>query len=142
MTPLSLIATLLVVLALIGLLISSYFTAVAYRWMRPDSRWVPPVCRMDEQACASIVFTPQARVFGLPNSVLGQVFYFSLGLAVWRGWLGGPVGSLFLGASVLTVGLAVYLSYSLLFVIRVRCVLCFASHIINVAIFALLASIR
>ena len=142
MTPLSFIATLLLLLAVVGLLISSYFTAVAYRWMRPDARWIPPVCRMDEQTCASIVFTPQARVFGLPNSALGQVFYFALGLAVWRGWLGGPVGSLFLGASVLTVGLAVYLSYDLLFVIRVRCVLCLASHIINVAIFALLASIR
>ncbi len=139
--PLSVIETLVSVLAVVGLLISSYFTAVAYRWMRPDAQWIPPVCRMEEQTCASIVFTPQARVFGVPNSVLGQLFYVALLLGAWRGWLDGPFGDAYLVVSGVTVLLAVYLSYSLLFVIRVRCALCFASHGINLAIFALVASI-
>ena len=46
--------------------------------------------------------------------------------------------TLYLGASLLTVALAVYLSYSLLFVTRVPCVLCFTSHGINTVIFLLL----
>ena len=64
----------IVALSIVGFLISSYFTAIAYRWIRPDERWIPASCRMGEQTCASIVFTPRARVFGLPNSVLGQVY--------------------------------------------------------------------
>ena len=128
-------------LAAAGFGISTYFTAVAYRWMRPDTRWIPGFCRMGERTCASIVFTPRARVLGLPNSVLGQLFYAAL-LA------GAPLGlleqqlpfMLYLGASLVTVALAVYLSYSLLFITRVPCVLCFTSHGINAVIFLLLIS--
>lgn len=129
----------LVGLAALGLLISSYFTAVAYRWMRPDARWIPPFCRLGEATCASIVFTPEARVFGVPNSLLGQLYYVSL-LA------GAPAGALetpglrfaWLAASLVTVGLGAYLTWSLVFVTRVACVLCFTSHAINAVIFVLL----
>ena len=38
----------------------------------------------------------------------------------------------------MTVALALYLSYALLFVMRVPCPLCFASHGINAVIFVLL----
>ena len=132
------IETVISVLAGAGLLVASYFTGVAYRWMRPDARWIPPVCRMEEQTCASIVFTPQARVFGVPNSVLGQLFYLSLLLGVWLGLLDGSLRMLYLVGSAVTVGLAAYLSNSLLYVIRVPCALCFTSHGINLAIFTLL----
>lgn len=129
----------LVGLAAVGLLIASYFTAVAYRWMRPDAGWIPSFCRLGEATCASIVFTPAARVFGVPNSLLGQIFYTSL-LA------GAPAGALdvpwlrlaWLGASLATVALGAYLTWSLLFVTRVSCVLCFTSHAINAVIFGLL----
>ena len=121
----------LVGLAAVGLLIASYFTAVAYRWMRPDARWIPPVCRLGEATAA--------RVFGVPNSLLGQIYYASL-LA------GAPAGALdeprlriaWLAASLVTVGLGAYLTWSLLFVTRVACVLCFTSHAINAVIFGLL----
>ncbi len=126
-------------LALVGLAISSYFTAVAYRWIQPDARWVPPVCRLGPDTCAQVVFTSQARVFGLPNSVLGQVYYLALIVGGIGGWLStAPVYWLAVTASLLTVALAVYLSYSLLFRLRVRCVLCFAAHAINLAILLLL----
>lgn len=127
------------VLAAVGLCIATYFTAVAYRWIRPDTRWIPAFCRMGEQTCASIVFTPRARVFGLPNSVLGQVFYVALLAGAPLGLLDLPrLYMLFVGASLVTVGLAVFLTYSLLFVTRVRCVLCLTSHGINTVIFLLL----
>ena len=58
-------------LSALGFVISSYVTGVAFRWVRPDARWVPPVCRMEEETCALVVFTPQARLFGPPNSLLG-----------------------------------------------------------------------
>ena len=43
-----------------------------------------------------------------------------------------------LGASGVTVLLGLYLTYSLLFVTRVNCVLCFTSHAINVVLFVML----
>lgn len=129
----------LVALATLGLAISSYFTAVAYQLIRPDVRWIPSFCRMEERTCASIVSTPQARVFGPPNSLLGQGYYVSLLAALTWGLLDQPVLlGLYTAASVLTVGLAGYLSYQLLYVVRVPCPLCFASHGINSLICVLL----
>jgi len=36
------LAALIVLLALVGLAISTWFTAIAYRWVAPDARWIPP----------------------------------------------------------------------------------------------------
>ena len=60
---------LLILLAVVGLTVSTYFTAVAFHWIAPDTRWIPTVCRMDDKTCASVIFTPSARVFGPPNSL-------------------------------------------------------------------------
>ena len=129
----------LTALCLVGCAISSYFTGVAYSWVRPDTRWIPAVCRMGAQTCATVVFSPQARVFGVPNSVLGQLFYQTLAVAAAAGGLDEPVIRLvLLGASGVTVLLGLYLTYSLLFVTRVNCVLCFTSHAINVVLFVML----
>ena len=132
-------AWVLVALCVVGLAISSYFTGVAYHWVRPDTRWVPSFCRMGEQTCATIVFTPQARVFGAPNSVLGQVCYATLAVVAVTGGLSEPLirGAMLAGSGV-TVLLGVYLAYWLLFVARVNCALCFASHAINFAVFVIL----
>ena len=136
MTP---VLVALVALAAAGLLISSYFTAVAYRWMRPDARWIPAFCRLGEATCASIVFTPDARVFGVPNSLLGQIYYAALLAGAPAGALDAPwPRAAWLAASLVTVGLGAYLTWSLVFVTRVACVLCFASHAINAVIFGIL----
>jgi len=129
----------LVALSLVGLLISTYFTAVAYRWIRPDTRWIPAFCRMSDQSCASIVFSPRARVLGVPNSLLGQMFYVALLLGVPTGLVDRPGWqAIYVTASMLTVLLGIFLTYSLLFLTRVRCVLCFTSHAINLVVFLLL----
>ena len=126
-------------LAALGLAISSYFTAVAYRWTTPDVRWIPSFCRLEERTCASVVFTPSARVFGPPNSLLGQAFYAALLAGAAFGRLGDPcLWWFYLGASLATVGIGVYLSHALLFVLRVPCPLCFVSHGINAVICGLL----
>ena len=126
-------------LSIAGLMIASYLTAVSYRWMEPDAAWLPAVCRLDERTCASVVFTPQARLLGPPNSVLGQFYYAVLIVAAVAGVLDtAPWSYGLLAAAAATVGLAAYLAYALLWVLRVRCPLCFASHAINVAIFSLL----
>ena len=132
---------LLLALCVIGLVIASYFTAVAFHWITPDTRWIPAVCRMDAQTCASVVFARQARVFGLPNSLLGQVFYAAVGVAVGVGGLEQPVTRVALAAaSGATVLLGLYLTWSLLVVLRVHCPLCYTAHAINLALFVMLLS--
>ena len=129
----------LIGLSVVGFVISSYFTAVAYRWVHADEKRIPAFCRMGEQTCASIVFTPRARLLGPPNSLLGQIFYVGLLIGLTLGVLDDPTLSrAYLGASLVTVALGVFLSYSLLFVTRVPCKLCFTSHGINFVIFGLL----
>ncbi len=126
-------------LAALSFLISSYFTAVAYRWIKPDANWIPSFCRMGERTCSTIVFTPRARLFGLPNSLLGQVFYAVLIAAVVGDFLlTKPLVYFYLLVSLVTVLLGLYLSYSLLFLTRVPCKLCLTSHAINLVIFILL----
>ena len=81
----SIIPPLVLILAAIGLLISTYFTAISYRWVNPKSSWIPSFCQMGEHACDRVIFTPRARILDIPNSVLGQIFY----LAIIVGVLGG-----------------------------------------------------
>ena len=126
-------------LSVAGLAIASYFTAVAYRWVAPDAHWIPHFCQLDERTCASVVFTDQARVFGPPNSILGQVYYAMLLGATAAGVLDtAPWSYGLLATSAVTVCLAGYLSYSLLWVLHVPCRLCLTSHAINVVIFVVL----
>src|SRR4249920_3187788 len=67
----------LVALSSIGLLISLYFTLIYYRVITSDPRFLPRFCTLSEGACRTIMDAPQARLFGLPNSLIG-LFYYSL----------------------------------------------------------------
>jgi len=97
------------------------------------------VCRMGQDTCSVVVFTRQARIFGPPNAVLGLLYYLLLAAAAIGGGLDEPFVRLtLLGVSATTVGLGLFLTYSLLFVLRVRCVLCFTSHMVNLALFVVL----
>lgn len=125
-------------LSIVGLAIASYFTAVAYRLVAPDARWIPRFCRMEERSCASIVFAPQARALGPPNSVLGQLFYLAILGGVACGWMDGAMALAYLTASGTTLALGAYLTYALLWVNRVACPLCLAAHVLNAGIFGLL----
>ena len=129
----------LFILAIIGFLISSYFTVLSLNWLDPADSRIPSLCRLGQQTCNRVIFSPRARVFGVPNSLLGQLFYVAILIGtVSRLLFVEPFYFLFLSASFLTVLLAIYLSYSLLFLTRIRCFLCFTSHLINLIIFILL----
>lgn len=131
----------LAALAVVGLADALYFTLVTYRLVRPDSRWLPRVCRMDEATCARVVDTPYARVLGLPNAVYGMAWYaLVLASALAPGPFVAAGGRPALVAvAALTVLLSAYLAWALLARLRVACVLCFLGHGVNVAIAALLA---
>lgn len=109
-----------------GLWISVYFTSVFYSWTRPDVFWLPRFCRLEESACQTILKTPEAAMFGVPNSVFGIALYAYL----MFGFKWFPPWDAF-GMLVLAAARSVYLAYRLLVVLKTSCFLCFASHVIN-----------
>ncbi|MBM63734.1 MAG: hypothetical protein CL484_12380 [Acidobacteria bacterium] len=132
-------STLLVYLCAVGGIISLHFTAIAFHWVKADSRRLPIICRLEQQTCTAIVFTPSARILGPPNSLLGLIFYTLLGTAVATCGLHDPMVHLIgLSASAIALLFSLYLIYSLLFIVRAKCVFCFASHAINLMLFVVL----
>ena len=133
---------LICVLALTGLTISLYFTFAYYGRMK-KARWVPGILRAREGSnCVTVVQTPYARVFGVPNSLLGVIYY--VGLLVWAlgcqrveedfPWF---LWVLLTGASISLV-MARYLTYALREKLRLTCPLCNLAHIVNIVLAVLL----
>lgn len=125
-------------LSIVGFYISLYFTLVYYGAISPARFPLPQVCRLSENTCQMIIKTRYARVLGLPNFVYGLFYYFfifALAIFNWNGYIETAVKVI----SWLVVVLGIYLSYVLIKVLRVNCVLCFASHVLNFAIAVLLA---
>jgi uncharacterized membrane protein len=136
-------------LALGGLADALYFTLAYYGRIR-QTRWVPEIlCPREGSSCLTVVRTPYARVFGLPNSLLGMFYY--LALLVWV--LLAPchpsspdniyrafemAGVLLLGASLFTVVFGFYLVHALRRVLHTDCPLCYAAHAVNIMLLVLL----
>lgn len=118
-------------LSLTGFWISVYFTGVFYHWFSPHVFWVPKVCRLNEKSCLTVLETPRAKMFGIPNSAMGVGMYLYL------------LADIFLfppqpGMILLTLAMlrSIYLAYSLVFVTKIPCPLCFTSHAINLILFS------
>jgi uncharacterized membrane protein len=121
---------LIFVLALIGLWISAYFTGIYYKWFKPDVFWIPQVCRLKEADCMTVLGTPRAKMFGIPNSAFGIALYLYLILDLF---FFPP--AIALAALGLALARSVYLAYSLLFITKIPCPLCFTTHAINLILF-------
>jgi len=109
--------------------ISLYFSLVYYKIIKPDFRWIPSFCRVEESTCVKILDTPAAHLFGLPNSIFGLGYYAAI--------LFLPIEQFelfFLIASLFSVGLGMYLTHMLVVRLRIHCVLCYIAHIINLVI--------
>ena len=136
-------------LSLGGLADALYFTLAYYGRVR-KARWVPEIfCAREYSSCVTVVRTPYARVFGVPNSLLGVIYYGLL--LVWIMFIPRYVsisehvlrpfetlGLLLLGASLCTVILSFYLIYALRRILHTHCPLCYAAHAINIVLFVLL----
>ena len=120
----------LLTLATSGLFISLYFLLVFKGYV--SGRLIPKsICR--KNYCATLLGTSYARLFDVPNFMWGIVYY--IGIVLWS--LGAlPVGwyPLVVTASLAAAGFSVYLAYTLIVKLRVVCILCFLSHIINILI--------
>src|SRR5262245_38259201 len=105
-------------LAIAGLYISLYFTLVYYGILRAENSFVPAFCSLKEETCRSVLNTRFARVFGVPNSLLGVIYYVAILVLLFAQLLFVPLflNSL-LVAAWLAVALGIYLAYSLFFII-------------------------
>ena len=131
---------LLILLSVIGFFIALYFTLVYYGKIPADHFLVPRVCRMDKSSCQIVLSTREARLFRIPNSLLGLHYYLLVIFMVLFGSSHrGSLASYFLfSLSIFTVLVGLYLIYSLLFKIKIPCPLCFVSNGINILIMILL----
>ena len=139
----------IVLLSVAGLADALYFTLAYYGRIR-KARWVPEIlCAREDSSCVTVVRTPYARVFGVPNSLLGIVYYVLL--LVWimfvprhasiLGYVSRPfetLGLLLMGASLSSVVLGFYLIYALRRILYTHCLFCYAAHVINFILFVLL----
>ncbi len=133
-----LIRVLVTVLALAGLADALYFTFAYYGRIK-KARWVPEIlCAREGSNCVTVVQTPYARVFAVPNSLLGIVYYLLVVVWVLAGSLMPAIGWALVGASALTVVLGFYLIYSLRRKLYIDCPLCYTAHAINALLLVLL----
>jgi len=125
------IQTTIIILAGIGAAISAYFAALGLGLVNPQDRRVPRLCRVQEQDCTRLLGSSDARVFGIPNALVGLLYYVALlTVGAQRDALHDLIG-FFVLPGLLAVVLGVYLTARLLIVHRVRCLLCLATHCIN-----------
>jgi uncharacterized membrane protein len=81
---------------------------------------------------ASVVQSPRARLFGgLPNALLGALYYPALAAAIWFAPLPRPVAAAVLAAVALAAATSLVLAWSLLFVTRRACPYCWTAHLVN-----------
>jgi uncharacterized membrane protein len=139
---------LIFVLSLAGLADAIYFTLAYYGRVR-GARWVPEIlCARAGSSCVTVLETPYARVLGVPNSLLGIVYY--LAVMIWLAWSGHAQSIkvhfaffLFLTAALMLAVIAAgilggYLVYALRHRLHTHCPLCYTAHGINMALFVLL----
>lgn len=125
-------------LAVAGALIAASFSSVYHKLALPISRAIPRFCRLESKTCQSIVDTPQARLFGIPNSDLGILYYLGMFGSSLQSTTWAQLHWMLAGASAVTLVTGFYLTYVLVFRLRTPCMLCFISHAVNFLIFLLL----
>jgi uncharacterized membrane protein len=114
----------LLVLAVLGFLISTYLTWTHFAGLTP-------VCTGSGEGCETVQSSRYATILGIPVALLGLIAYGGLifSAAVWR------EAGIYLGFLITLVGtlFSAYLTYLEIFVIGALCQWCLASAAIMVA---------
>ncbi|HEY5425327.1 MAG TPA: vitamin K epoxide reductase family protein [Candidatus Tumulicola sp.] len=80
----------------------------------------------------SVVESPRARLYGgVPNALLGGVYYPALALAIWLAPAVPALALPILTAAGLAAATSLVLAYSLLFITRRPCPYCWTAHAVN-----------
>lgn len=143
-----------IVLSLLGLADALYFTFAYYGRVR-KSRWVPQVlCAREGSSCVTVVQTRYGSVFGVPNSLLGILYYVLLAFWAVTGISARltiqinitpyviTLTDLLIAAGAGTVALGFYLIFALRRILHTDCPFCYAAHAINLLLLVLLVIAR
>jgi uncharacterized membrane protein len=127
----------LIVLSMIGLYISIYFSLVFYQVISPENKLVPEWCRMENKTCELVVHTNQGRILWLPNSVFGILYYstqvvFVMVLSLYRS---SAIQSAMTVISAIPFLMSLCLLYALRVQLKTHCVLCYICNGINILLF-------
>jgi uncharacterized membrane protein len=96
----------------------------------PASLTGPEVCKLDEvNGCQVLFRTRYAALLGVPNSLLGVLYYPLVAAGLLAGW---PVSLLMAGASA-AGAMSIYLAY-VLSRDGLDCRICWAGHLANAAL--------
>ena len=143
-----------IVLSLLGLADALYFTFAYYGRVR-KSRWVPQVlCAREDSSCVTVVQTRYGSVFGVPNSLLGILYYVLLAFWAVTGISARltiqinitpyviTLTDLLIATGAVTVALGFYLIFALRRILHTDCPFCYAAHAINLLLLVLLVIAR
>ncbi len=116
--------------AILGVLLSAYLLYVD--WKVRGHKEYKAVCDItDTASCTAVARSEYSHVFGLPNAVLGLLYYVLVGILAHFG-----LYALAFAVSVPAILMTAYLAYVSYFRIRKICLVCHATYLINLAIFA------
>ena len=93
----------------------------------------PSICRREAGGCVVLFRSPNASIFGVPNSLLGLLFYAMLITGLWFEL---PAGILFSAATLALIA-SVRLGASLLRQ-RLECRICWTGHFSNALVWMVL----
>lgn len=107
--------------------------AALYGRYRTLPAWLtgPAICRLEANGCAVLFRTPLAAILGVPNSLLGALFYPLTALGLVLGW---PL-PLLLAAATAALAMSGYLAFRLLRD-RLECRVCWTGHAANLLLWA------
>jgi uncharacterized membrane protein len=90
----------------------------------------------------SVVQLPAARLYGgVPNALLGALYYPALALAVWFG-RGPAISLIVLSIAAFAAATSAALGYSLLFVSKRACPYCWTGHVVNWLLLVMILLVR
>lgn len=93
----------------------------------------PATCKLEAGGCSVLFRTPNASLYGVPNSLLGVVFYGAMIAGILWKW---PLWILFIGAS-LALFTSIRLGISLIRN-RLECRICWTGHVANLIVWLVL----
>ena len=131
-----LIPVFVMILALLGLVDSVYYTLIHYGVMGFGSPYMPMICDHKEGVCQMLANTDWASLLGLPNSIYGAGYYLMIiiftGIRLASGaW---PYPKLILAITLLAAGFSVYLAWIMVYQVHALCPLCVTAQAINIAL--------
>lgn len=125
-----------IVLGLIGLVDSLYYTFAHYGVMGFGSPLMPVVCDSEKNVCEMLASTNWASVLGIPNSVFGLGYYALVLLAAGARLATGEwmYPRLTAAVALLAAVFSVYLAWLMITQVRAICPLCVTAQSINVVL--------